>query len=67
MLGRRVCDAYRFSYAHGPTEILPAYRFLEAEQGVRVVVAYIEKKPERGRDDFTKVALEAPRSKWPCH
>jgi Rap1a immunity proteins len=38
----------------------------DAEQGVRVVVAYIEKRPERGREDFTTLALEALRSKWPC-
>jgi Rap1a immunity proteins len=38
----------------------------DAEQGVRVVVAYIEKRPERGDEDFTTLALEALRSKWPC-
>jgi Rap1a immunity proteins len=37
----------------------------DAEQGVRVVVAYIEKRPERGREDFTMLALEALRLKWP--
>src|SRR5262245_5790069 len=31
----------------------------QPEQGVRVVVAYIEKRPERGRKDFTRMALEA--------
>jgi Ssp1 endopeptidase immunity protein Rap1a len=48
-----------------PLKFCPPVEF-EAEQGVRVVVAYIEKKPERGREDFTTVALEALRSKWPC-
>ncbi len=38
----------------------------EAEQGVRAVVAYIDKRPDRGREDFTILALEAFRSKWPC-
>ena len=37
-----------------------------AEQGVRVVVTYIEDRPRRGREDFTMLALEALRSKWPC-
>ena len=48
-----------------PLKFCPRVEF-EAEEGVRVVVAYIEKKPERGREDFTTVALEALRSKWPC-
>jgi hypothetical protein len=38
----------------------------QAEQGVRAVVAYIEKRPERGWEDFTTVALEALRASWPC-
>jgi hypothetical protein len=38
----------------------------QAEQGVRAVVAYIEKRPERGWEDFTTIALEALRFKWPC-
>jgi hypothetical protein len=48
-----------------PFKFCPPVEF-DAEQGVRVVVAYIEKKPERGREDFTTIALEALRSKWPC-
>jgi hypothetical protein len=48
-----------------PLKFCPPVEF-EAEQGVRVVVAYIEKKPDRGREDFTTIALEALRSKWPC-
>ena len=38
----------------------------EAEQGVRAVVAYIENRPGRAREDFTMLALEALRAKWPC-
>jgi Rap1a immunity proteins len=38
----------------------------QPDQGARVVIAYIEKKPERGREDFTTIALDALRSKWPC-
>jgi hypothetical protein len=48
-----------------PLKFCPPVEF-EAEQGVRAVVAFIEKKPERGREDFTTIALEALRSKWPC-
>jgi hypothetical protein len=38
----------------------------ETEQGVRAVVAYIENRPERAPEDFTMLALEALRAKWPC-
>jgi hypothetical protein len=38
----------------------------QPEQGVRAVVAYIEKRPERGREDFIRLALEAFRASWPC-
>jgi Rap1a immunity proteins len=39
----------------------------EAEQAVRAIVAYIEKRPERTREDFMTLALEALRATWPCH
>jgi hypothetical protein len=39
---------------------------VQAEQGVRAVVAYIENRPERARDDFTALAIEAFRKEWPC-
>jgi hypothetical protein len=41
-------------------------RDAQREQGVRAVVAYIEKRSERCREDFTTVALDALRPKWPC-
>ena len=46
-----------------PLKFCPPVEF-EAEEGVRVVVVYIE--TDRGRDDFTTIALEALRSKWLC-
>ena len=48
-----------------PLKFCPPVEF-DAEQGVRAVVAFIETKPERGREDFTTIALEGLRSKWPC-
>jgi hypothetical protein len=48
-----------------PLKFCPPAEF-EAEQGMRVVVAYIENRPERARQDFTMLALEALRAKWPC-
>ena len=41
-----------------PLKFCPPVEF-EAERGVRVVVAYIEDTPERAREDFTMLALEA--------
>jgi Ssp1 endopeptidase immunity protein Rap1a len=49
-----------------PLRFCPPAEF-DAEQGVRVVVTYIEKRPGRAREDFTILALEALRSKWPCN
>ncbi len=48
-----------------PLKFCPPLEF-DAERGVRVVVAYIENRPGRAREDFTMLALEALRSKWPC-
>jgi hypothetical protein len=48
-----------------PLRFCPPVEF-DAEQGVRVVVTYIENIQGRGREDFTMLALEALRSKWPC-
>ena len=48
-----------------PLKFCPPVDF-DAEQGVRVVVAYIESRPGRGREDFTMLALEALRASWPC-
>ena len=32
----------------------------------RVVVAYIERRPERMHEDFRKLAVEAWHEAWPC-
>ena len=36
------------------------------EQTVRVVVQYIDSRPERMHEDFKKLALEAMKAAWPC-
>jgi len=36
------------------------------EQGVRVVIKYIEVRPERMHEPFGKLALEALEEAWPC-
>jgi hypothetical protein len=35
-------------------------------QAVRVVIAYIEARPDRMYEDFTDLALEALQAAWPC-
>lgn len=35
-------------------------------QGVKVVLKYIEDRPERRNEDFKILALEALRQAWPC-
>jgi hypothetical protein len=36
------------------------------DQLVRVVVAYIDARPERMHESFAVVALEALQAAWPC-
>jgi hypothetical protein len=35
-------------------------------QTLRVVVAYIERRPERMHEDFGSLAIEAMHEAWPC-
>jgi Rap1a immunity proteins len=36
------------------------------EQMIRVVLAYIERRPQRMHEDFLVLAIEAMRQAWPC-
>src|SRR4051794_29885190 len=36
------------------------------EQGVRVVIRYIDARPSRMHEDFKVLALEALTAAWPC-
>lgn len=36
------------------------------DQTIRVVVKYIDGRPERQHEDFKALALEALRAAWPC-
>ena len=36
------------------------------EEGVRVVIKYIEARPKRMQEPFGKLALEALEEAWPC-
>jgi hypothetical protein len=35
-------------------------------QALRLVVAYVDERPERMQEDFEKLALEALQQAWPC-
>jgi hypothetical protein len=35
-------------------------------QALRLVVAYVDERPERMQDDFERLALEALQQAWPC-
>jgi hypothetical protein len=47
------------SCPHTPNDITPA-------QAVRVVVRYIEERPQRIHESFNALALEALHDAWPC-
>jgi hypothetical protein len=36
------------------------------EQGIRVLVAFLEAQPHRLHEDFIDLAMEAYRKAWPC-
>jgi hypothetical protein len=36
------------------------------EQAVRIVVQYIDARPERQHENFSALALEALQAAWPC-
>jgi Rap1a immunity proteins len=36
------------------------------EQMIRVVVAYVERRPQRMHEDFRGLAIEAMHEAWPC-
>jgi hypothetical protein len=49
----------------------PEYRWcppsgVNKEQLVRMIVAYIERQPQRMHENFKRLALEALRDAWPC-
>jgi hypothetical protein len=37
------------------------------DQGVRIVIQYIDSRPARLHEKFAKLASEALRAAWPCH
>jgi hypothetical protein len=47
-----------------PSDIAPAGEI--HGQSIRVVVKYIDDRPERQHEDFMALALEALRAAWPC-
>jgi len=37
------------------------------DQGIRVALAYIERRPQRMHENFKELVLEASHEAWPCH
>jgi hypothetical protein len=55
------------AYASGGSETCRPPSIVTDAQLVRVVLAYIEHRPQRMHEDFRKLALEALHEAWPCH
>jgi len=53
----------RLEYAH-PSICSP--RHWTIEQLIGVVVQYVDSRPARLHEDFTKLAIEALQATWPC-
>jgi hypothetical protein len=56
IVGRDLSPALRFCIGEGVT----------VEQAVRVVVAYLERRPTLVREPFQPLVREALREAWPC-
>jgi hypothetical protein len=50
----------------GNSICLPTNAIVTYEQSARVVVTYIEARPQRMHESFKKLALEALMEAWPC-
>jgi Rap1a immunity proteins len=54
-----------FVFVGRDLRICPDHR-VTPEQMIRVVITYIEVRPERLHEDWRELALEALRDAWPC-
>jgi hypothetical protein len=54
------------AYASGGRETCRPPSTVTNAQLVRVVLTYIERRPQRMHEDFRKLALEALHEAWPC-
>jgi hypothetical protein len=65
-LGQGRCGGYvaALVYARSVFSCLP--EGATPEQGVRIVIKYIEARPKRVDEPFGKLALEALEEAWPC-
>jgi hypothetical protein len=65
-LGQGRCGGYvaALVYARSVFSCLP--EGATPEQGVRIVMKYIEARPKRMQEPFGKLALEALGEAWPC-
>jgi hypothetical protein len=51
-----------------PPDQRPCYaKNVTAVQIVRVILAYIERRPQRMHEDFRELTIEALHDAWPCN
>jgi hypothetical protein len=62
--GRGVCQGTVYGLLYASDSCLPTG--VSLLQVVRVVVAYIERRPQRMHEDFRKLSVEALHEAWPC-
>jgi Rap1a immunity proteins len=60
------CAGYVAGLVYARSVFLCVPESATPEQGVRVVIRYIEARPERMHEPFGKLALEALEEAWPC-
>lgn len=60
------CEGYVAGLVYARSVFLCMPEGATLEQGVRVVINYIEARSERMQEPFGKLALEALEEAWPC-
>ena len=65
-LGQGRCGGYVAALVYARSVFSCVPEGATPEQGVRVVIKYIEARPERMQEPFGKLALEALEEAWPC-
>ena len=65
-LGQGRCGGYVAALVYAKSVFSCVPEGATPEQGVRIVIKYIEAQPKRMQEHFGKLALEALGEAWPC-
>jgi len=65
-LGQGRCGGYVAALVYAKSVFSCVPEGATPEEGVRVVIKYIEARPKRMQEPFGKLALEALEEAWPC-